>query len=431
MNLTGLAFLLAGLIALLGIAGLWYGEELSGAWRFPAALFLVAFIAEGALARRHKFAMRRAHDTQISLGEPFIIDLLITNEEEGSLILETQPGCPTGITGLDIPVRSVIAGGEKHHEKFTAVPKTLGSFTWPPIYTRVLGYFGLAWWPRKIALLGGGDVVPSQLTSQERASGVIAGGEIAMRARGAGLELVSLRDYRAGDPLRAIDWKASARSGRHTVRIFSEDQQLELVLVIDAGRSSNLEAGPLTRIQHYINIAARLAEKAIHNGDRVGIVVFAGKPQEVLTPVTGMAGLMQIRGVLARIRVNSEDSNPLAAMLEVRRLVQHRSLVPLFTDLDEGERADQLTKATRLIAPQHLPLIAALLDQEVEAMRQKPAERWLDPYETLAAETITQEAHNVMMQLVRLGAAVVLERPDALDSAVLAYYEKLRRRRQI
>lgn len=431
MNLTGLAFLWAGAIALLGIAGLWYGGEFSGAWRFPTALFLLAFIAEGGLARRHKFAMRRSHEAQVALGQPFSMDLSISNLEERVLILETQPSCPAGIVGLDTPVRSVITVDKKHHQKFTALPKALGNFTWPPIYTRVLGYFGLAWWPRKIALSGGGCVVPSQLSSQERASGVIAGGEIAMRPRGAGLELISLRDYRAGDPLRAIDWKASARSGRHTVRIFSEDQQLELVLVIDAGRSSNLEAGPLTRVQHYINIAARLAEKAIHNGDRVGIVVFADKPQEILTPVKGMAGLMQIRGVLERIRVTSQESNPLTAMLEVRRLVQHRSLVPLFTDLDEGERADQLIKATKLIAPQHLPLIAALIDEEVEAIREKPAARWLDPYETLAAETITQEAHNVMMQLVRLSAAVVFERPDALDSAVLAYYEKLRQRRQI
>ena len=431
MNLTGLAFLLAGAIALLGIAGLWYGGELSGAWRFPTVLFLLAFIAEGGLARRHKFAMRRSHEAQVALGQPFSMDLSISNMEERVLIIEAQPGCPKGMIGLDHPIRSVIAPGEKHHQKFAAFPKVLGNFAWPPIYTRVLGYFGLAWWPRKVTLPGGGRVAPSQLSSQERASGVIVGGQIAMRPRGAGLELISLRDYRAGDPLRAIDWKASARSGRPTVRVFSEDQQLELILAIDAGRSSNLEAGPLTRVQHYINIAARLAEKAIHNGDRVGIVVFADKPQEIITPVKGIAGLMQIRGVLERIRVTSQESNPLAAMLEIRRLVKHRTLVPLFTDLDEGERADQLTKATKLIAPQHLPLIAALIDEEVEAMREKPAERWLDPYETLAAEILMQEAHSVMMQLVRLGAAVVFERPNALDSAVLAYYEKLRQRRQI
>jgi len=431
MNLTGLSFLLAGATALLGIAGLWYGDELRYAWRFPAALLVLAFIIEGSLAKKRKFAIQRNHEAHAALGETFSVDLTVSNANERSLTMETQPTYPSGIKGPDMPARFLVDAGKTHTQQFTVLPQQLGRFQWPPIYTRVLGYFGLAWWPYKVVLAGELAVVSSQLSEHERVSGVIAGGEIAMRHRGAGQELIGLRDYRVGDPLRAVDWKATARSGRHTVRLFNEDQQLELVLVIDAGRSSSLQAGTLMRVHHYVNIAARLAEKAIHNGDRVGMVVFADKPLEILTPVKGMAGLMQIRGVLERIRATTQESNPLTAMLEVRRLVHHRSLVPLFTDLDEGERADQLIKATKLISPQHLPLVAALIDEEVETIRAKQAEHWLDPFEALAAETITQEAHNVMLNLIRLGAAVVLERPGALDNAVLNYYEKLRRRRQI
>ena len=111
-----------------------------------------------------------------------------------------------------------------------------------------------------------------------------------------------MRDYRPGDPQHLIDWKATARSSRLVSRDFSEDQHLEIVLAIDAGRASALRAGDLDRFGHYANIAARFAEHAVAQDDRVGLVVFADRPLAAIAPGRGIGTVVRIRAMLAAVQ---------------------------------------------------------------------------------------------------------------------------------
>src|SRR5262245_63646195 len=80
------------------------------------------------------------------------------------------------------------------------------------------------------------------------------------RTVGAGSELHQLRSYVPGDALARIDWKATARTRKLITREFSEDQHLDVLVAIDAGRLSRVRAGRLDRFGLYANIAARFAE---------------------------------------------------------------------------------------------------------------------------------------------------------------------------
>jgi uncharacterized protein (DUF58 family) len=228
-----------------------------------------------------------------------------------------------------------------------------------------------------------------------------------------------------------MDWKATARSGRHTVRVFTEEQHLELMLLIDTGRTSSLQTGPLTRLNHYANCAARLAEIALSHGDQVGMVAFAEKPVHVLPPVKGSGALLHLRRALERLRPVLCDSNPLAAALLTRKLMQRRSLVVLFTEMDENEDASQLVKATALLAPKHLPLVAGILDEEILALQRNQARHWLDPFYAFAASETLQASEGAALRLQRMGAYVTLASPSQLDGRVMRFYRDLRNRRQV
>jgi hypothetical protein len=127
----------------------------------------------------------------------------------------------------------------------------------------------------------------------------------------------------------------------------------------------------------------------------------------------------------------ARESNPLAAALHIRRIVSQRSLVVMFTDMDEGEIAGQLRRATSFLSPKHLPVVASLMDEDIMAMRWQPAKRWIDPYTMLAALEITKGARRTALHLERSGAHVVLARPGELDKRVLSAYESLRSRRRV
>ena len=231
--------------------------------------------------------------------------------------------------------------------------------------------------------------------------------------------------------MRSIDWKATARRGSPIVRLFANEEHVELVLAVDAGRTSGIQSGPLTRLGHYANVAARLAERSLANGDHVGLVVFAEAPIYAAVGLRGASGLKRIRGALAGMRTQARESNPLAAALRVRRLVSQRSLVVMFTDMDEGEIAGQLRRATSFLTPKHLPVVASLMDEDVLEMRWQGAKRWIDPYAMLAALEITKGARRTALHLERSGAHVVLARPAELDKRVLTAYENLRSRRRV
>jgi uncharacterized protein (DUF58 family) len=182
---------------------------------------------------------------------------------------------------------------------------------------------------------------------------------------------------------------------------------------------------------HYINLAARFAEHAVAQDDRVGLVLFADQPLTVLAPGRGIGTVLRMRQMLGAASSKLAESNPLNAALRIRSLVRHRSLVVMLTDVDDATVAGQLASAARLLLPKHLPLIAGLSSPEAEALRVAPAHSWLDPYESLAAQEYCSRLERNVRALRALGAPALVTRPEHMERAVFETYAEFRNRRRI
>ena len=273
-------------------------------------------------------------------------------------------------------------------------------------------------------------VAPDALHARVRPRG-LAGGARPRRVAGAGAELHQLRGYVPGDPLARIDWKATARVGTLVTREFSEDQHLDILVAIDAGRFSRVRAGPLDRLGLYANLAARFAEIVTHQDDRIGVVVYADRVLASCAPARGLAGVTRLRGVLEQLSVQAAESDPTAAAVSMRALLKHRGLIVLLTDLDDANIADQLSRAVRLLAPPHLVVVAGVHSREIAELAQREAREWLDPWIALAAAEHEARAAAQRQLLQRLGAPVVAAPAEQLERAVFAKYEALRRSRRV
>jgi uncharacterized protein (DUF58 family) len=347
------------------------------------------------------------------------------------LTLEVATDAPTAVE-IDGTVRTLtVPGGTGATMTLAATPKRLGNQTWPPLRARVAGPLGLAWWTRPLAAQFTLSVAPDLLRDDAERAGAIGGGTRARSLLGAGGEVLQLREYRPGDPQHVIDWKATARSNTLVSRDFAEDQHLEIVLAIDAGRASALRADELDRLGHYANIASRFAEHAVAHDDQVGLVIFADRPLASIAPGRGIGTVVRIRALLAATQPAAAESNPLNAVLRIRTLVRHRSLVVLLTDLDDATVAGQLAAATRLLLPKHLPLVAGLASREAQSLARAQSNNWLGPYEALAAqEYCTRLARNAAA-LRALGAPTLLALPDQMERAVFDAYAEFRLRRRV
>lgn len=427
MSLRRNALLLVLATGVLAILGLWSGGALARLWRIPAGLLLLGLAYEGWQASRTAPSLQVHTAERWFLGRATALRLILRHAQRRALTLELAPAAPPEIA-MSRAVRNVRVPGVL---ELRGTARRLGRFEWPAVPARVGGVLGLAWWSERLAPACRVQVVPDVLRAYERAAGTgLHGAQAALRL-GAGAEILQLRDYRRGDPPRAIDWKASARRGRLISRDYSEDQHLEIVLAVDAGRASGLRAGDTDRLALYANVAARFAERAAALDDGVGLIVYAERPLATVAPGRGIAAVARVRACLAAARVHGGDGNPALAALQARALLHRRSLVIFLTDLDEPSALGELAAAARLLLPKHLPFIAGVESEGAQRLAYASVADDLAAYRALAAQEYRASVTRNVQALRALGAAALLARPRALEQAVLDAYVRFRQRRKV
>ncbi|NOR20734.1 MAG: DUF58 domain-containing protein [Xanthomonadales bacterium] len=162
------------------------------------------------------------------------------------------------------------------------------------------------------------------------------------RFRGRGVDFVESRNYLPGDDIRNMDWRVTARTGKPHTKIFQEERERPVLIVVDA--SPSLYFGTRTRLKSVAagQLAAAVAWAAVRRGDRIGAFLFAADGHRELRPAGGRRGAMRvIQGLVDWLNPETahQGHEPLSASLErVRHAVRPGSLVIIISDffnLDE------------------------------------------------------------------------------------------------
>jgi uncharacterized protein (DUF58 family) len=432
MHFAVRGYLFIGLTALLGVAGTWSDDPaFTSAWMLPAFLLLSGLAVEAWYLRGTRLTLRMQIDDRLKLGVPARGAFAFEHNRGRELELQYARVLPAALR-QSTEVRRVLLPPEQELRDATDIlPLRLGAGRFGVVPARLLGRFSLAWWTRNLPQDAPFSVAPDSLPRGARAVAGESAGETPRRLPGVGVELLQLRDYVSGDALSRIDWKATARRGSLIAREYSEAQHLEILLVIDAGRASRVRAGALDRLGLYANVAARLAEHAVSVEDRVGLLVYADRGLTACLPDRGTRAVTRLRRALEMLETDRGESNPVAAAIQVRRMLRHRGLVVWLTDLAEPARNDELMQALKALVPRHQPIVAAPHAAEIARLAESTAREWRDPAIALAAREHQQRAQLQVANLRRQGIVVLDEPDDKLDKAVLDAYLELRRRRRI
>lgn len=190
-------------------------------------------------------------------------------------------------------------------------------------------------------------------------------GRHASRLRGRGLTFEELRDYRPGDDIRSIDWRATARLRRAHVRVYSEERERPVLFVVDQRSSMFFGSQRTTKATAAAEVAALGAWRALEVGDRVGAVIFGDEETVEIKPQRSRANVLRICHEL--VRLNSRLSATSApgpreafnnALRCASNLARHDHLVVLVTDY-EGDDETTRALASRLAA--HNDVLAVLV----------------------------------------------------------------------
>lgn len=190
-------------------------------------------------------------------------------------------------------------------------------------------------------------------------------GRHASRLRGRGLTFEELRRYRPGDDIRSIDWRATARLRAAHVRVYSEERDRPVLLVVDQRASMFFGSARTTKATAAVEAAALAAWRAIDRGDRVGAIIFNDHRVLEIRPQRSRANVLRICHELIDfnqlLSANAEGGAENVLNKALRRAInvaQHDHLVLLLTDYDQD---DDVTceRATRLAA--HNDVLAILI----------------------------------------------------------------------
>lgn len=243
MSLEPRSLFFASLAAALGIIGAWNESLISiPVWKIAVLLLVVGLIYEWLVVRRNRPAVRVIDGSQLKLGDASKLNLAFVNNGRRHLRLDYVAALPQGLVGSRQTREIAVAPAAEAVDMVSVRGVVLGKTYWQHIPSRVLGPLGLARWYQKLPLATEINVQPDSLRRSQRKSTSTPQGSESRAPAGSGMELHHLRQYRRGDARKAIDWKATARSGELVTRVFSEDQHLEILIAIDAGRTSRLSS---------------------------------------------------------------------------------------------------------------------------------------------------------------------------------------------
>ncbi len=187
----------------------------------------------------------------------------------------------------------------------------------------------------------------------------VFGGEYNSAFKGRGISFAEVRPYQVGDDIRSIDWNVTARTGDAYVKIFEEEREQTLVLVVDISRSGNFASRNKFKREIAAEICAILGFSAIKNNDKVGLLLFSSEVELYVPPKSGRRHVLRlIRDLFAHMPAR-RGTNIGHALEFVQRTLRRRSIVLIISDFfDEGYQ-----RPLRLLSRKHDTVAIRLHDR--------------------------------------------------------------------
>ncbi|EKN11934.1 hypothetical protein HMPREF1076_03646 [Parabacteroides goldsteinii CL02T12C30] len=203
--------------------------------------------------------------------------------------------------------------------------------------------------------------------------------------KGRGMAFSEVREYQYGDDIRDIDWNVTARYVRPYVKVFEEERELTVMLLIDVSGSRDFGSVNVMKKEVITEIAATLAFSAIQNNDKIGVVFFSDKIEKFIPPQKGKKHILYIIRELIDFKPQDTKTDIAQVLKFLTNAIKKRCTTFLISDfIDKGGFKDALTIANRkhdVVAIQvydrretELPSVGLMKIKDAET----GAERWID-----------------------------------------------------
>lgn len=424
---------------LIALAGLWLaGGAIAAIWPGYQTLWAGAGLALAALAAldawqsstRPAPAFERRVPGTLALGIWRDVGVRVTNTGRRPLDLLLFDRYPAQAEFDGLPQRLRLAPGTWGELRYALRPTERGTQDFGKAEALMVSPLGM-WRERR--LLGSGLAVRvypnfgavakyALLATDNRLSRM---GIRKRRRRGEGMEFHQLREYRTGDSLRSIDWKATSRQAKLISREYQDERDQQVFFLVDCGRRMLAKDGELSHFDHGLNSVLLLAHVALRQGDAVGLMTFSGEPR-FLPPLKGAETLNTILNAVYDLQPGASSPDYTVAATELMKRLKKRALVVVVTNLRDEDASDVLP-ALKLLRRRHLVLLASLRERIIGDVLKQPVGNFSDALRAAATHQYLLSRRKVHDAIRQYGAASLDVEPEQLPVAMVNRYLDIKR----
>jgi uncharacterized protein (DUF58 family) len=381
--------------------------------------------------------MTRRLPAAFAIGVPRAIELAIEATGDRRWVCRLHDRADGSLKTDGLPIVLDLSGSTRLTATYSATPTRRGEVAFAPADVRVRSRWGFC---ELLQRLGDQDrrrVYPdfaqvaryAWLASDRRLHEI---GVKTYQQRGEGTDFKQLSEYRTGDSVRHIDWRASLRYHKPIVRQFQDERDQCVLLLVDCGRRLRADdrdqAIGTTHFDQVLNAVMLLSHVALTQGDAVGAMTFGTPPADarVVAPRKGRGTLNALMSELYAVQPSATHSDYLDAAQNLLRRFPKRALVIVITNFRDEDGAEA-RHALRLLRSRHLVMVASLRERVVRELINQPLHSHRAAIEVASAHMYDQERRGAFAALATRDGLMIDAEPDRLGVELVNRYQAVKR----
>lgn len=334
-----------------------------------------------------------------------------------------------------LPLALILPANSQTALRYTVQPRRRGRVAFEPAALRVRSRGGSFEWQCRIGEAATRQVFPNfaavaryaWLATDRRLADI---GIKTQVQRGEGTDFKQLAEYRTGDSIRHIDWKATLKQSRPIVREFQDERDQCVIFLLDCGRRMRADEGTNSvhgsHFDEALNALMLLAHVALKDGDEVGALTFGHADRRAFAPRKGRTTLNALMAALHDIQPDATHSDYLLAARDLMQVHRKRALIVVLTNFRD-EDAAELEPALKLLRSRHLVLLASLRERALRELAEQPLSDGARAVEVAGAHLFAQARRDAFRRLAARDALLVDVEPERLAAELVNRYRAVKR----
>lgn len=243
-----------------------------------------------------------------------------------------------------------------------------------------------------------------------------------IRKIGNTMEFEQIKEYTAGNDVRTINWKATAKRAQLMINQYQDEKSQPIYSIIDVGRVMKMPFEKLKLLDYAINATLAFSNIALRKNDKAGMLTFSKSVKNIVPASNKKTHLNVINETLYNIDTQFVDADFGLLYAVIKRKITHRSLLVLYTNFEHISAMKRQLPFLKAIAKQHLLVVVFFENTELDALITANTENLQDVYHKTIAEKFIYEKRLIVKELQNRGIHAILTKPKELTVNVINKY---------